>query len=105
MSSEPIDIKVKFTIKGLESLKRQTYMRPTYYEIDKENRHIYTFHYSKVQIINYLFKFGWDAEVLEPEDLRNEVKTRYKRALLSYEGKSKEEIFDLESLDHPDAKK
>ena len=76
MSSEPIDIKVEFTIKGLESLKRQIYMRPAYYEIDKDNRHIYTFHCSKMQIMNYLFKFGWDAKVLEPADLRNEFKIR-----------------------------
>lgn len=57
-----------------------------------------------MQIMNHLFKFGWDAKVIEPEDLRNEFKIRYKRALLSYEGKSKEEIFNLESLDHPEAK-
>lgn len=97
MSSDPIDIKIKFTSKGLESFKHQLYMRPQFYSIDKENKFIYNFHCTEIQAINYFFKFGWDANIIEPVELAEKFKIRYERALKSYKGMTKEEIIASET--------
>lgn len=96
MSSGPIDIKIKFTDKGLESFKRQLYMRPQIYTIDKQDKHIYIFRCTELQAINYFFKFGWDALVLEPAELTKKFRMRYERALKSYDGMTKQEIIASE---------
>lgn len=92
MSGELIDVKVRFSDKGLDLLKRQAYMRPQFYDIDSQDKHVYVFHCTEFQITNYMFKFDWDAYVIEPESLRIKFKNRYERALQTYEGMSKEEI-------------
>lgn len=96
MASEPIDIKIKFTEKGLESLRRQIYMRPRIYTVDENNKYVYTFHCTEVQAINYFFKFGWDAYILEPLSLQQSFKKRFERGLKTYSGMSKEEIYQSE---------
>lgn len=97
MSSEPIDIVIKFTDKGLESFRRQLYMRPRTYTIDKNDKHIYTFRCSEVQAINYFFKFGWDSNIISPVELHDKIKLRYSRSLKTYEGMSKEDIISGEN--------
>ncbi len=94
MSSEVIDIKVRFTEKGLESFRRQIYLRPQLYEIDKEDKHIYIFHCTDVQALNYFFKFGWDTEILEPFYLREKFIKRYYSALKTYQGATKGELIE-----------
>ncbi len=96
ISSETISIKIKFTDKGLESFKRNLYMRPQFYEIDKNNKHIYTFRCTELQAINYFFKMGWDANIIEPESLKEKFIQRYSRAIKSYQGMSKQEIYESE---------
>ena len=96
MSSEPIDIKVIFTDTGLESFRRTLYLRPQFYEIDKNDKHIYTFHCTEIQATNYFIRLGWDAKIIEPEYLRDKLINRYERALKSYMGMSKEEILESE---------
>lgn len=96
MSSEPIDIKVIFTNKGLESFRRQLYLRPQFYEIDKNDKHIYTFHCTEIQATNYFFKMGWDANIVEPTYLHDKFMKRYERALKSYQGMNKDEILTSE---------
>ena len=92
LSSEPIEAKIKFSQKGLESFKRQLYMRPTIYTVDSNNEYVYNFYCTEIQLINYFFKFGWDIEVLEPLSLRNTFIKRYKNAVSIYDGKTKEDI-------------
>ncbi len=96
MSSEPIDIKIRFTEKGLEAFKRQLYMRPQFYSIDRNDKHLYTFRCPELQAMNYFFKFGWDAYVLDPPELTKKFKTRYEHALKTYNGMTKEEISESE---------
>lgn len=92
MSSGSMNIKVIFTDKGLESFRRQLYMRPQIYEIDKTDKHIYTFRCTDVQAIDYFFKMGWDAKIVEPISLRNKMIKRYDSALKTYQGLTKDEI-------------
>lgn len=96
MSSDPIDIEIRFTDKGLESFRRQLYMRPRIYTIDKNDKHVYTFRCTEIQAINYFFKFGWDANIVKPIELREKIKDRYLKALKTYDGMTKEEIIEKE---------
>ena len=57
MSGDIIDIKVQFTDKGLEDFRKQIYMRPHDYDIDKENKHLYIFHCTERQAFNYFSKW------------------------------------------------
>lgn len=84
MLGDVVDIKVKFSDKGLESFKRQLYMRPQFYDIDSNDNHLYTFHCTEVQAINYFFKFGRDAEIISPISLRDKFCQRYESALKLY---------------------
>ena len=99
MSSDPIDIQIRFTDKGLEAFRRQLYMRPRIYTVDKNDKHLYTFRCTEIQAINYFFKFGWDATVISPIQLHEKMKLRYSRSLKTYEGMSKEEIIKSEKND------
>lgn len=84
MLGDIIDVKVRFTRKGLESFKRQLYLRPQFYEKSKEDECVYDFKCTEVQAINYFFKFTRDVEILEPEDLREKFIKRYSEALANY---------------------
>lgn len=79
-----IDVKVKFTQKGIESFKRQLYMRPQFYQKVKEEELTYIFQCTALQATNYFFKFARDVEILEPIFLREEFIKRYSKALENY---------------------
>ena len=97
MTSAPSNIKIKFTPKGLESFKRQLYMRPQFYTVDPRDKYLYTFQCTELQAINYFFKFGWDAFIVEPKSLSEQFRLRYERALKTYQGMDKGEILSSES--------
>lgn len=84
MVGDIIDVKVRFTRKGIESFKRQLYLRPQFYEKSKTEDCVYTFKCTEVQAINYFFKFARDVEVLEPQVLRAKFIKRYSEALENY---------------------
>lgn len=84
MVGDIIDVKVRFTRKGIESFKRQLYLRPQFYEKSKTEDCVYTFKCTEVQAINYFFKFARDVEVLEPQVLREMFIKRYSEALDNY---------------------
>ena len=74
-------------------------MRPRIYTINKEDKHVYTFRCTEIQAINYFFKFGWDANVISPIELREKMKSRYYKSFKTYDGMSKEEIIANEKGD------
>lgn len=83
MLKDITDIKVRFSEKGLESLKYQQYMRPqSYTKIDKYK---YVFHCTELHAYNYFFKFGKDVEILSPQNLREKFIKNYTAAIKVYE--------------------
>ena len=84
MVGDIIDVKVRFTRKGIESFKRQLYLRPQFYEKSKTEDCVYKFKCTEVQAINYFFKLARDVEVLEPPVLREKFIKRYSEALDNY---------------------
>lgn len=71
-------IKVKMTPNGVYQYSRALNLRPTYAEKSKDN--VYTFYCTKKQAEYYFFKFGEDAEIIEPHDLRDKFKEKYEKA-------------------------
>ena len=85
MSGNPISIKVLFTKRGLQNFKKLVHLRPRIYHVDENNEYLYTFDCTVVQAINYFFKFGHQAIILEPEELKSSFKERYEKALNEYQ--------------------
>ena len=79
-----IELKVRFTDKGLESFNRQLYMRPTEYSSVENEENTFIFKCTEVQAINYFFKFARDVEILSPETTREKFIQRYKDAYDKY---------------------
>ena len=79
-----IELKAKFTDKGLESFNRQLYMRPTDFEKVEGEENTYIFRCTEVQAINYFFKLARDVEILAPERTRDKFIQRYRDAYMQY---------------------
>jgi hypothetical protein len=79
-----IEIKVKFTDKGIESFNRQLYMRPTDFKKVEGEENTYLFRCTEVQAINYFFKLARDVEILAPERTRDKFIQRYRDAYMQY---------------------
>lgn len=80
---KPEQIKVKLTKKGKQSYQSRLYSRPEKIE-SLSTDDIYVFDCTQLQIFNYFFSFGADAEIISPEYLRNRFKIAYDRALKQY---------------------
>lgn len=81
VSEEPIEIKVKLTERGKDMYDHMVFMRPVITSADAPD---YTFNCSEKQARYYFFKFGKEAEIIEPEKLRNEFRADYEAAAELY---------------------
>lgn len=82
ISEEPVTIKVKLTEPGKDMYNHMVFMRPVITSADASD--IYTFKCSEKQARYYFFKFGKEAEIIEPEKLRNEFRADYEAAAELY---------------------
>lgn len=81
MVSNETEIYVRLTDKGVEKYHRQVHLRPAF--VRKEND-ICVFQCTTAQAEFYFFKFGADAEILLPTELRQKFKLMYKSAVNTY---------------------
>ena len=84
LSGDIKEIKVRFTEEGLRQFHRHLFQRPNDYKVAEDTRNVYIFRCTVFQAEHYLFKFGKEAEVIEPVALRDRLVTRYHEAYLSY---------------------
>lgn len=80
---KPEQIHVRLTDKGKQTYRTKLFSRPEKIEklsTDDE----YVFDCTPLQIFNYFFSFGADAEIISPEYLRNRFKARHAQALALY---------------------
>lgn len=82
LSTREESFTVRLTDYGIKKYNSIHHMRPMY--IEKIDEHTYTFRCPKNQFQFYFFKFGSDAEVLSPPDVREQFKTMYLNALDIY---------------------
>lgn len=84
MSSGEEEIQVRLTEAGKVKFQRQVHLRPA---LVREQEDIFVFQCTAAQAEFYFFKFGADAEILQPESLREKFKTMYECATLAYKSK------------------
>lgn len=82
-------IKIKMTPQGEAAYEKIYLYRPKYSEKDGN---IYTFECSYIQIIHYFSRFGKDAVLLEPAELKIKLKYFYKNGYESYKEIKKDRI-------------
>ena len=78
---------VKLTEQGKKMYDSQAHLRPIFSDFRKlpDGSWRYTFHCTQMQAQFYFFKFGSNAEIIEPHSLRELFKTQYTMALEKYE--------------------
>lgn len=86
LSFKPVRAKVRLTEKGIYLYKSVImFQRPHYTRISPDDKHIFEFECSEYQLHNYFIKFGEDAEIIEPVNLRKTFMEMHKKALKMYE--------------------
>lgn len=83
MGGSEEEIRVRLSTEGQNKLQRQTHLRPA--QVGKADGDEYVFCCTEAQAEFYFFKFGEDAEILEPEDLRQRISTMHKNAAEMYQ--------------------
>lgn len=78
-------IRIRLSDEGVRKYHSQVHLRPPYQEKSDDN--IFEFRCTSRQIEAYFFKFGKDAEILEPLDLKEKFAAEYKSAADLYEKK------------------
>ena len=82
--SEPI--RLKLTMRGKQMYESQAHLRPPFIRREEcaDGSWIYEFNCTQMQAEYYFFKFGAEAVVLSPTDLKNYLRMKYKDALNAY---------------------
>lgn len=75
-------IKVRFTDDGLKSYEYSVIHRPMHVAIEEND--IYVFNCSELQALYFFFRFAKDAEIIEPESLRDKFRSLYRDGLNNY---------------------
>ena len=83
MSGTITTVKIALSDRGIQKYKRMLHLRPNYVSISDDG-HVYTFNCSLNQIEFYFFKFGEDAVILTPVELREKFQDMYKKAYQQY---------------------
>lgn len=81
MVGNEAEVRVKLTEAGVSKFRRQTHLRP---RLIRKQGDIYVFQCTTAQAEFYFFKFGGDAEILLPIELRERFKSMYKAAANTY---------------------
>lgn len=82
LSTELADVRVRFTPDGIRKYQTQLHLRPRCEEI--EGNGVYFFRCTEAQAEFYFFKFGADAEIMEPKSLAERFKNMYQKAYQIY---------------------
>lgn len=83
LSGTPETIIVRLTPKGQNMYSTMIYLRPHYTECDPETG-IYQFFCTSTQASYYFFKFGQDAEMIQPVRLREQFLENYHKSAENY---------------------
>ncbi|WP_456297519.1 hypothetical protein [Catonella morbi] len=82
MRGESHEIKIRLNEEGQKLYNRILHLRPKYVRIEEKN--IYVFDCSLKQIEYYFFKFGKEAEIISPPQLREKFKNDHLEAYEVY---------------------
>lgn len=82
MVGNEAEIHVKLTEAGIKKYRRQMHLRPP--RIREQDDGVYVFQCTTAQAEFYFFKFGKDAEIIQPAELRDKFKSMYEEAANIY---------------------
>lgn len=82
MVGNEAEVYVKLTKSGETKYRRQTHLRPPL--VREQDDGVYVFQCTTAQAEFYFFKFGKDAEIIHPTELRNRFKAMYEAAANTY---------------------
>ncbi len=86
--NDTAEIRVRLSEEGVKKYNTLLHLRPKYTSRTDDN--IYTFHITPMQAEFYFFKFGSDAEILQPTGLRETFRRGYEKAFHRYAGDREE---------------
>ena len=83
---DPEIIRVKLSTRGKNMYDSQAHLRPPFINRSQnpDGTWVYDFSCTPIQARFYFFKFGADAEILQPEELRKEFRQLYAESLAVY---------------------
>ena len=84
LSDEMSDVSVRLSDIGIGMLYSRVQYRPQHYEFDEIDKNIIHFKATRLQTYMYFFKFGREAEILQPKEYRNFFLQKYEEAYLLY---------------------
>lgn len=86
LAGDCIQATIQFTEEGLNKFNRFIALRPRPLPFTDDDRkaRIMKFEATPYQLEAYFFKFGADAVILEPLELRDRILNNYKKAVISY---------------------
>ncbi len=84
VTSETQSIEVWLSDTGIRKYETQAHLRPPVSYRDEFDNHIYHFECTDAQILFYFWGFGKDAKIINPPELFNTFKEKYKEAYESY---------------------
>ena len=82
MGSDEEKIQVRLSEQGKFKYRRQIHLRPTL--VERLGEDVFVFQCTQTQAEFYFFKFGEDAEIIQPEGLRENMAAMYERAAEIY---------------------
>ena len=85
VSSEKQSIKVWLSDDGIKQYESHVHLRPPVKCTDQANEHIYYFECTETQILFYFCFFVSEALILDPPELADRFKEKYKEAYEAYE--------------------
>lgn len=77
------DVTVRLSDNGREMLLSRTLYRP-FYQFDENDNYLIHFRATQLQTFMYFFKFGREAEILQPKKYRDFFLQKYKESYLLY---------------------
>ncbi len=91
VSDTPMRVRVRFSAKIAHSVKDRIWMPEQKVSIDPNGRVVVEFEAAgQMELISWILSYGIHAEVLEPPELRKEVRRQVKEMREMYRGKEKE---------------
>ena len=82
------DVRVRLSDKGRDDFFSRTQYRPSVYTWDENDSNVVCFRATNLHTFMYFFKFGSDAEILEPPAYRQHFLEKYEKAYLKYAAKT-----------------
>jgi len=92
VSEKPMHVKVRFSAKVAHTVRDRLWMPDQQLTADDEGRVIIEFNAGgELELVSWILSYGMHAEVLEPPELRREIKRHIREMREFYRGKEKKE--------------